>query len=394
MSRQIPRLVGLIALLLVSGIDVGMANTARADDCLTEPKSPAPQGTHWYYHVDRTNQRKCWYVRAPGQPAQQAVAQATSEAAPAAQSHSMPASATTAGSAPMSISPGDSAPPLPHARILTVKPKLVANKSVQGSGQEGSTGSSIPEVSAPEPSTSLQTNARAAGPAPAAPAAWPDALPTVVTVGAPEPSAVPTDAGAESVPKTDTQAPAESTTRGGDPTINAGMVGSLPATLIVLILALGLAAAGTVSRVVMKIAAARRASVMIDHPESDRVDDQWQPERRNDQEQGFVYDQGFVDEPLEDEPVISAVNNYESLHPSRAGDAWQENALGEGGASQMNEISEDTLAQLSRDLHKALLADGSWPRNMTARAHEARRHGGTAPARGASVAGRVRSLAS
>jgi hypothetical protein len=94
-SGKTPRLVGSIAFvvtLLVSGIDVGMPDTARADDCLTAPNSPAPQGTHWYYHVDRADQRKCWYVRASSQPAQQAAAQATSEAAPAAQTHSMPVS--------------------------------------------------------------------------------------------------------------------------------------------------------------------------------------------------------------------------------------------------------------------------------------------------------------
>ena len=170
MSGKTPRLVGSIAFvvtLLVSGIDVGMPDTARADDCLTAPNSPAPQGTHWYYHVDRTNQRKCWYVRAGSQPAQQAAAQATSEAAPAAQTHSMPVSsgpmpATAGASAPMSISPGNSAPPLPHVRILAVKPKLAAaisattDKSVQGSGQEGSTGPSIPEPPAPKASTLLR----------------------------------------------------------------------------------------------------------------------------------------------------------------------------------------------------------------------------------------------
>jgi hypothetical protein len=103
---------------------------------------------------------------------------------------------------------------LPHVRILAVKPKLAAaisattDKSVQGSGQEGSTGPSIPEPPAPKAT---------AGPAPAAPATWPDVLPTVATVGAPEPGAVLADAGAESVgPKTDTQAPdrTESTARG------------------------------------------------------------------------------------------------------------------------------------------------------------------------------------
>ena len=136
-----------------------------------------------------------------------------------------------------------------------------------------------------KPSTSLQTNAQAAGPAPAAPAAW------LATVGAPEPGAVLADAGAESVgPKTDTQVPdgTESTARGGEPTINAGMAGSPTATPMLLTLAIGLVAAGVVTRVVMKIAAARRAAIMIDHPEFDWVDDQWRPERRNDPERGFV----------------------------------------------------------------------------------------------------------
>jgi hypothetical protein len=223
-------------------------------------------------------------VRASSQP-QQAAAQPTSEAAPAAQSHSMPVSsgpmpATASASAPMSISPGNSAPRMPHVRILAVKPKLAAaisattDKSVQGSGQEGSTGPSIPEPPAPKAST-LQANAQAAGPAPAAPATWPDVLPPLATVGAPEPGAVLADAGAESVgPKTDTQVPdrTESTARGGEPTINAGLAGSLTAMPMLITLALGLVAAGAITRVLMKIAAARRASVMIDHPDSDRVD--------------------------------------------------------------------------------------------------------------------------
>jgi hypothetical protein len=32
-----------------------------ASDCLEQPNRAAAQG-HWYYHVDRTNGRKCWYL--------------------------------------------------------------------------------------------------------------------------------------------------------------------------------------------------------------------------------------------------------------------------------------------------------------------------------------------
>src|SRR3954453_19561581 len=35
-----------------------------ADNCLPRPKGAAPQGSHWYYRVDRAAKRNCWYVRA------------------------------------------------------------------------------------------------------------------------------------------------------------------------------------------------------------------------------------------------------------------------------------------------------------------------------------------
>jgi hypothetical protein len=83
MSGRISTPLGAVAVagtILLSGIFVGVrANTARADNCLTEPKSSAPTGSHWYYRSDRANQRKCWYLRALGQPAQHAAPGAISE---------------------------------------------------------------------------------------------------------------------------------------------------------------------------------------------------------------------------------------------------------------------------------------------------------------------------
>jgi hypothetical protein len=360
MSGQIPRLIGsigLVATLLVPGV-VGVRNTARADDCPTTPKSPAPQGSHWHYRVDRTNQRKCWYLRAPGHAAQQTAAQATSEAAPAAQSHSMrvpsePMPATPAASAPMSINPSDSAPPLPHVRMLAVKPKPVSiDELVQRSAQDGSTERSIPGAPVPQATASSQTSAQAAGSAPAATVAWPDAPPTVAALKAQESSGFPAIARAESVrPKAGAPASddTESTTPGGEPTVHAGMAGSLTSTPAIMfpIFALGLVAAGTLSRVLMRIPAARRARVIVDNPESDWVDDQRQHEWRNDQEHGFI------DEREEGDSLIAAASDY----PRRADDERPDNARGEGGAAlQMNEVSkrEDTLAQLSQDLHRLL----------------------------------------
>src|SRR5215472_13269349 len=84
MSGQIPRPMGsitLVAALVVWSASVGPAITESADDCLTEPGSPAPAGQHWYYHTDAAKQRKCWYIRATDQLADPAATQATSDPA-------------------------------------------------------------------------------------------------------------------------------------------------------------------------------------------------------------------------------------------------------------------------------------------------------------------------
>jgi hypothetical protein len=40
-------------------------STLAADDCLAGPNRPPAQGGHWYYHLDRANNRKCWYLVEP-----------------------------------------------------------------------------------------------------------------------------------------------------------------------------------------------------------------------------------------------------------------------------------------------------------------------------------------
>jgi hypothetical protein len=37
-----------------------------ADACKTEPGSSAPPGSHWYYRVNRTDQRHCWFLGPEG----------------------------------------------------------------------------------------------------------------------------------------------------------------------------------------------------------------------------------------------------------------------------------------------------------------------------------------
>jgi len=55
--------------LLVMGITIALAAvivtvkpSRAADDCLAGPNAATPQGTHWYYRVDRATHRECWYL--------------------------------------------------------------------------------------------------------------------------------------------------------------------------------------------------------------------------------------------------------------------------------------------------------------------------------------------
>ena len=288
MSGQIPIPVGsiaLVAMLLVWSVGIGAPTiTARADDCLTEPNSTAPAGSHWYYHIDLAKQRKCWYIRAMDQSAQPATAQATSDPASLSRTPPIPLDkpATASASGPMSISPGDSTPPLPRIKLLAVKPQrppvssMTTDQPVQQSAQKGppqaSSASSIPEASAPPANAS------------AAPPVWPD--PPVATVKTQEPAALSSDTRTESSrPTADTRVSddAESTARGGALTTNSGTTTSAAVTPVEMfpIIALGLIVAGLLLRVVMKITAARRRRITIDR--HDRIDDRLEHELREDQ---------------------------------------------------------------------------------------------------------------
>jgi hypothetical protein len=67
-----------------------------ADDCLTEPKGEAAAGQHWFYRVDRSTKRHCWYQKGRGEqvaraasPERSASAKAPPQKPEAAAQHSI-----------------------------------------------------------------------------------------------------------------------------------------------------------------------------------------------------------------------------------------------------------------------------------------------------------------
>jgi hypothetical protein len=73
MREAMEHRMSMRVLLCVPVISAGMvaaaltldANAALAAvECITEPNREPPEGGHWYYHVDRATDRKCWYLQA------------------------------------------------------------------------------------------------------------------------------------------------------------------------------------------------------------------------------------------------------------------------------------------------------------------------------------------
>ncbi len=76
-------LLGILVVLPATVLLSGQANAGEptSNECRLKPGSPGPQGTHWYYRIDHTNNRHCWYLGSERQVvshAHEAVLRATS----------------------------------------------------------------------------------------------------------------------------------------------------------------------------------------------------------------------------------------------------------------------------------------------------------------------------
>jgi hypothetical protein len=72
MSQRIIFIPAMLAILvIVSTARSGGAEPAT-DDCIAKPNSAPPQGSHWYYRVDRAANRRCWFLGSEGLKVRQA----------------------------------------------------------------------------------------------------------------------------------------------------------------------------------------------------------------------------------------------------------------------------------------------------------------------------------
>lgn len=88
MPNRTAKFVSAIFASLLAGAAVAIISPGRAnaaDDCLSGPKGETPEGSHWYYRIDRATKQHCWYLREEGQKLTRAAPPKTSVARPSPQ---------------------------------------------------------------------------------------------------------------------------------------------------------------------------------------------------------------------------------------------------------------------------------------------------------------------
>jgi hypothetical protein len=275
-------------------------NATRPDDCLAQPNSGAPAGSHWYYHVERATQRKCWYMRVlDGQAQHPDVQTQVTTSIPIPTERPV----TASPDAPMPLTPDAGASPQPHIKMLTVVSSGATNKLDQQTARQNTWLTAGPGS---EEGTS-QTNDVASEPARAAATVAADlAVPPMQMAQDPSatPDAVPTD-----VPVTKSirqpTSDARATPGEGSTTAQAGASPkneSEPLEMF-LVASAALLTAGFLFQIAVKIASARRRKIIVDQRESHWMDDPDKHELRNEQQRvGSVHQKDELVEDFVDHP--------------------------------------------------------------------------------------------
>jgi hypothetical protein len=101
-----------------------------SDECLSKPGASAPQGSHWYYRINRADRRHCWYLGPDGARSRAHEAARSSTPKPIRQRTSRHAGASTAPQG----APSEAAPAADAAAVAPV-PDAFAQATAQATLQ-------------------------------------------------------------------------------------------------------------------------------------------------------------------------------------------------------------------------------------------------------------------
>lgn len=390
MSRILGLIGSIACVVMLLGWGAGPRAATSADDCLVQPNSSAPEGSHWYYHIDRATQRKCWYLRALDQQAEHPAAHTSSPVTSAApiplekpatatlQARSttpippekpraaipLEKSATVPGGATMSVTP-TLGPPLPHIQMLTVVSNGATDTLGQQDAKKQKTNSPITTAApAPEESAS-QTSDQVTEPARTATIAWPDPPTSAMAAHDPlaTPVAAPIEEQTESIQPTSDAKSADAAEATARPDASANSPGAVNASVMSepvemsVVAALGLVVAGFLFRIAVKIAGTRRRRIVVDRPESHWVDDPNEHELRDEQGYAELVHQReelideFIDRPDSDRMVDR--NEHELRDGEQRAESVHQEAklIDDFRGSVVLTASDDTRHRLFRNDH-------------------------------------------
>lgn len=177
MPGRTAKFVSVVVASVLAGIPLATIShgaTPAADDCLSGPKDPAPNGSHWHYRIDHATKRHCWYLKgeklSQNAAANSSTAETTTQRSIADAHAELPAQAAI--EAPKR---GDGLAPAADATIATPAPET----------QRSAVASRWPEQSGTSSSTaSLSTAANSGVAAPPDSDAAPPAAPAAVALAA------------------------------------------------------------------------------------------------------------------------------------------------------------------------------------------------------------------
>ena len=321
-SRSGPRTsFAFVLLIIIFGATTTVPfDFARASDCLAAPNSPASKGSHWYYHLTRATQQKCWYVRSSEKPPQHITAQTNSGDAAVPSTSAEQANPTAARD--ISGPPRQIDPP---TKAIQVASDTIPNRSASQIAPREDT-----ELPASRESPSSDIGVRATPPTSVI---WPDPPPMAAPINAREANAAaaidaPVDLVSETTDRADRNG--ELTSKFEIPII------AFPG------LAIGLVVIGFEARLIMKRYSARRAQT-LDHTEAVTI--------------SYEDHAASSDNQCADESTSLGEDYFQSFVSAVSGRGPLERIVGSG---QTQEISarEARLAQLREDIDRRLRRPG------------------------------------
>jgi hypothetical protein len=91
MSNRTAKFLSALFASVLAGVPLGtmpQGPANAAEECLSAPKGASPEGSHWYYRIDRATKRHCWYLGQRDKPSQTASRSTRSEKSAAAKTES------------------------------------------------------------------------------------------------------------------------------------------------------------------------------------------------------------------------------------------------------------------------------------------------------------------